>query len=251
MSPPSSRRSSSTSAIESQTPPTVPKSRHQDAAALPPPPPGPPPVGRSISHDRAPSNVPILSIPTRRPPQRGTALEPVPPTPADWSEFPNRQDRSRSPLPALHTGAVTQSDHRVPILRIETSVQNHRPVSPIPDDRSRSTNDSSSGPSRSSFREHSAKGIRERRSESRAAKDRAVQSPDSEVPQSTIDVTFARPADLNLSSPGSGGGISRQRAVKRTRASISPIDPRVQHFPAGKASHRTGLLWHPAIFSWR
>jgi hypothetical protein len=78
------------------------------------------------------------------------------------------------------------------------------------------------------------KGIRERRSESRAARDRAVQDTESANLTESPEAISAKPADLVLKSPESSGGISRQKAIKRSRASISPVDSKQQPRPLGR-----------------
>ncbi|KAF2400882.1 hypothetical protein EJ06DRAFT_529975 [Trichodelitschia bisporula] len=129
--PPAARRSASTGAIAPRTTPTW-----EPGMPLPPPPPGapgasrpsrtsrtgsgsggawpgphPPPPPRAASSTRAdgPSNqVPIIALPTRRPPGRGTALGPVPPTPAGWVEGQGfGRDSPPPPLPPMPTAAVS------------------------------------------------------------------------------------------------------------------------------------------------
>jgi hypothetical protein len=153
--------------------------------------------------------VPIISAPTRRPPHRGTQLGPVPPTPADWSEFPkspmppNMRHDSAPTLPTQSTGDSSSSSQRQDSLRLSSS---------------------SSGPSR----DPNVKPIRVRRSESRAARDRSVdayragEASSSSFVQSP-DSFEAKPANLNLFT-GNNGSMSRQSAVKKARA--SPIDSR-------------------------
>lgn len=224
MMPPNAQRSASAGAI----------THHHWAPntnqALPPPPGPPPPTtpsSRSASMSRAgtsydnaihvPSSnsntpVPIIAAPTRRPPpHRGTQLGPVPPTPAGYSEFP------QSPLPPQLRGS---SPGHVP--------ESAPPVPAIPPafDRTDDANSVNSGPQHASQssgswsgslrREPSAKGIRERRSESRAAKDR-VREDNGESSSSQVG-----PADLILSPVSSGRGMNRAGAVKKTRA--SPIE---------------------------
>ncbi|ROT34884.1 hypothetical protein SODALDRAFT_284655 [Sodiomyces alkalinus F11] len=94
--PPGARRAVSTGAIET---PTSARSRSasqirwEPGMPVPPPPPGPPPASsRSQSvQDVSRSSEPIVSPPTRRPPpSNGSALGPVPPTPADWDPQDNQ-----------------------------------------------------------------------------------------------------------------------------------------------------------------
>lgn len=79
---------------------------------VPPPPPGPPPAtARSQSVQPMDMNqVPIISPPTRRPPpSSGSALGPVPPTPAGWEEndaVAAQHSRGRSPALKIDTEAA-------------------------------------------------------------------------------------------------------------------------------------------------
>lgn len=147
---------------------------------LPPPPPGPPPASaRSQSLNRftespLSSVAPTLPLRHRNPPGKGTTLETVPPTPADWrdeSPEPSRavRNRSRSGGPsALHidTGSILYKQR--PRLSEAASASNVVPSSTRRDS-------SNSGLFRSpAVRNRSAKGIRERRSESKNGKGREL-----------------------------------------------------------------------------
>ncbi|KAL2755900.1 hypothetical protein ACRALDRAFT_2047933 [Sodiomyces alcalophilus JCM 7366] len=94
--PPGARRAVSTGAIETPTSArsrSASQTRWAPGMPLPPPPPGPPPAAsRSQSvQDISRSSEPIVSPPTRRPPpSNGSALGPVPPTPADWDTQGNQ-----------------------------------------------------------------------------------------------------------------------------------------------------------------
>jgi hypothetical protein len=240
---PTSRRSASTGALsDSQHSTARPPLRQPlwgSGGSLPGPPPGPPPnssraasVSRVsddqqgylpvMSADANDSNVPIIAIPTtRRPPHRGTQLGPVPPTPADWTEFP------RSPgLPLMRTPNRTIESISPHPLSIRTGVEQTGPQrSEIGSITSSSSHQSSS------LREGSVKPIRERRSESRAARDRTNEGHSAVEPSSSYnsfiqspDVLSAKPADLVLSSPGSTS-IGRQNAVKKNRASPTDAKP--------------------------
>ncbi|KAK3333082.1 hypothetical protein B0T19DRAFT_458184 [Cercophora scortea] len=117
---PGARRAASTPAIAT---PTSARSRSssqvrwgpQMQMAVPPPPPGPPPsAGRSQSVQR-PSygSDPVVSPPTRRaPPSGGTALGPVPPTPANWQDgdaMSLPQPQQESPSNRASSGTETAS----------------------------------------------------------------------------------------------------------------------------------------------
>ncbi|KAI4108071.1 MAG: hypothetical protein LQ339_002343 [Xanthoria mediterranea] len=102
---PAARRAASTGGIglsgpSSRTTSRSPsQSRWGPGMPLPPPPPGPPPTAaRSQSLSRSSESLSFDQLHTtapksRKPPGSGTALAPVPPTPADWrEELPNGND---------------------------------------------------------------------------------------------------------------------------------------------------------------
>jgi hypothetical protein len=181
---------------------------------LPPPPPGPPPsnsrsqsVGPgSQSSTPDPNSSRELSRPsappTRRPGQ--TALGPIPPTPQGWQD---EQSRERTRSPAART------------LHIDTSpeaVRPHERSAPPSDTESLSI---SSGPtvttsrsggtlSRTPRREISARGIRERRSESRAARERV--EPSNNPWAQDLEASSTKPANLELET-----GLTRRGAVTK------------------------------------
>ncbi|KAL8689655.1 MAG: hypothetical protein Q9218_004717, partial [Villophora microphyllina] len=235
--PPASRRAASTGGIglsghSSRTTSRSPsQTRWEQGMPLPPPPPGPPPptATRSQSLNRS-SELPCAdhrlapAQRSRRPPGTGTALAPVPPTPADWREevssaanatMPATTSRSHTQVPLhIDTGNVLRND-----------IPNHESVSVVISANPYSAHirrDSSCGAlSRSpAVRNRSAKGIRERRSESRNGMARAVDS-SSAIQSSTISVSpdsleNVRPTDLVL--PVGGSSFSRRRTLNR----ISP-----------------------------
>jgi hypothetical protein len=215
---PASRRSASAGAV---TPQHEQGPTWELGMPLPPPPPGPPPSGSRSTSQHAPHghnrngsieiggiSVPILSMP-RRPPRRGTLtiMDPVPPTPAGWTEDAPSSSPPPPPPPLPET-AMSEASY-------EPSDSGSGPFSL----RTGATQASMlSGDSNSSGR-----GIRERRSASRAARDRIRAEASSPDATSAIE---AKPADLVLTSPNSG--ISRQGAVKKLRNSASPQDVRQQ-----------------------
>ncbi|KAL8730316.1 MAG: hypothetical protein Q9181_004703 [Wetmoreana brouardii] len=230
--PPASRRAASTGGIginghSSRTTSRSPsQNRWEPGMPLPPPPPGPPPAtARSQSLNRsseslAADHLSATAPRSRRPPGTGTALAPVPPTPADWGE-----DTQTAPSDAL-PGTPSRSHPQAP-LHIDTGsiVRN---LSLDPDDATTAisanpysahlSRDSSSGLlSRSpAVRNRSAKGIRERRSESRNGMGRATDS--SAIQSSTITVSpdsleNVKPTDLIL--PTGVGSSSRRRTANR------------------------------------
>ena len=98
--PPAARRAVSANAIATYSS-RLPYDSPQPAdmiQAVPPPPPGPPPAtSRSQSMSRATEVVysPQSLMPTRRPaPGRGAVLEPVPPTPANWVDEDSQMSQS-------------------------------------------------------------------------------------------------------------------------------------------------------------
>ncbi|KAL5598575.1 uncharacterized protein BROUX77_006409 [Berkeleyomyces rouxiae] len=105
--PPSSRRAASASAIETPGWTDRASGLPQEGQwrvdiPIPPPPPGPPPSqARSQSAQSYGRDRPIMSPPTRRPPPSGvSALGPVPPTPANWTdETPVSSSSPPPPVP--------------------------------------------------------------------------------------------------------------------------------------------------------
>lgn len=231
---PTARRAASAGVpgYESRTPidesPIVPPGAWNRSSPLPPPPPGPPPsssrsqsMGPGVETARSPPTLPSAP-PTRRPGQ--TTLGPIPPTPLGWQEE-STSTRSRSP--ATHG------------LHIDTSSPaNHLVEQPPPPSDSGSMS-VSSGPSNSTTytsrtlyqtpdkREPSVRGIRERRSESRAARERV--EPSNNPWAQDLEAEAAKPANLDLGA--SEGGLTRRGAVTRgTPRSSGPLrSPRSAH----------------------
>lgn len=226
----SGQSSRTTSRSPSQT-------RWEPGMPLPPPPPGPPPAtARSQSLNRSFESSPVerltVSAPrSRRPPGNGTALAPVPPTPADWrEEQPNsplapRPPTNSRPIAAvplyINTAVVGRTDNEETLTAVSAN-----PYS------AHLRQDSSSGTLARSpaVRNRSAKGIRERRSESRNGKERATDTP-TDIQPSTIIVPSGslenvKPTDLIL--PTGTGSFSRRRATNRisptVRKSIMSLD---------------------------
>ncbi|MCJ1351829.1 MAG: hypothetical protein MMC33_001813 [Icmadophila ericetorum] len=225
--PPASRRAASTGAIGlsasasrsavSLQPPVV------FGMPLPPPPPGPPPAGsRSQSVSRPLESYSSVRSPpeagqSRQRPSRGTGLETVPPTPADWrdeetgneSTWPNRR-----PTPEQ--------------LRVKTQNIACASVSDIsPEDHSMQGR--MAGPSHTraqssggmllrspAVRNRSAKGIRERRSESRSGRAQAAGASEDHDGQfeALISITDVKPLDLVI--PANGNTISNRRASAKS-----------------------------------
>ena len=164
---------------------------------LPPPPPGPPPSVRSQSLNRpveSPSSgIAPFPFRSRRPPGTGTSLDTIPPTPADWREGATddraSRDRSHGQL-HIDTSNISQSGYDYP-LTASGSAHPRR-------------DSSAGGLFRSpAIRNRSAMGIRERRSESRNGKGRAVEDLTVERSSSVApwedDFQDVRPINLILS----------------------------------------------------
>ncbi|KZF24898.1 hypothetical protein L228DRAFT_243644 [Xylona heveae TC161] len=230
--PPASRRAASTGAIGVHAGPSRANTENlstspgawQPGMPLPPPPPGPPPNARSHSMtrpqlDTTPS-LPnsIRAPPTRRPPGQGTALGPVPPTPADWVEesgFPEPPGQpSRSgDLVTTSPGANSRQGD------LSDSHEFESPHNP-------SRNSLVRMPAR---RDPSAKGIRERRSESRAdQRRRSYIAGDTDISNGVDDIEPVKPADLVLPTTNSSTLVRRRtiaRSTPRTpKALSSPYD---------------------------
>ncbi|KAF2471845.1 uncharacterized protein BDR25DRAFT_260424 [Lindgomyces ingoldianus] len=223
--PPASRRAASAGALslaaDARTPiensPAPLQGNWAQALPLPPPPPGPPPSS-SRSQSLGPSSESyanrqriLPSAPPTRRPGLGT-LTPIPPTPVGWQED-QAQSRSRSPAARG--------------LQIDTSPQAIRSGLP-PAQTSESENVSiSSGPTASTSnststlyrsppkRDPSSRGIRERRSESRAARERV--EPNNNPWAQDMEAASAKPTDLNLVLPGTpDASLSRRGAVTKS-----------------------------------
>ncbi|KAK7529344.1 hypothetical protein BKA81DRAFT_326230 [Phyllosticta paracitricarpa] len=214
--PPASRRAASTGAIGT----SIRNEEHisqtrapawEPGMPLPPPPPGPPPSGaRSQSTNRAAElssrvSTAELSMPeARRPHRHASTLGPIPPTPADWTEEEAR-DRSRSPYSRA--------------LRI-TTPDPHQPEQNIAPDEIQTAHPATSGSRggldrQPALRDPSARGIRERRSESRAARERASGIQTAVEPSNNpwfAAMEPTRPANLVLAS--NEGAISQRRKNK-------------------------------------
>lgn len=233
--PPASRRAASTGGIGLSGPASRATSRvvsrspsqnrWEPGMPLPPPPPGPPPsTSRSQSMNRA-SESPVSdphqpsALRTRRPPAHVTSLDPVPPTPADWREEDGTTQQSfysnRSNVPGpLHidTGSIVRKGYSAsddPTTAISSNQQSSHL-------RQESVN---SALFRSpAVRNRSAKGIRERRSESRSGKGRAqedvVETPSSFQASGADDEDGVRPTDLVL--PLNGNSLSGRRTLNKS-----------------------------------
>ena len=157
--------------------------------------------------------------PTRRPGQ--TTLTPIPPTPLGWQEEPSG-DRTRSPAARG--------------LYIDTSPEAVRPHQPAAPPSESGTLSISSGPTVTTSqsndtlyrtppkRDMSARGIRERRSESRAARERV--EPSNNPWAQDLEASSAKPANLDLET-----GLARRGAVTKgtPRSSGAVRSPRSGH----------------------
>ena len=219
--PPASRRAASTGGIGLANPSSNPpsrsssQSRWEAGTPLPPPPPGPPPTSaRSQSLNRTSSSENSGQLQGLAPASRtrdlhvrGTALGPVPPTPADWREeshAPRRDESMERPqlMQPLHidTGSAVQ----------HSAMATDENFSAVPGSAERRASgqhtrrDSSTSAlfRTPAVRNRSAKGIRERRSESRNGRDRIVEplsaAPREGLVTSPEDMGPSKPADLNL-----------------------------------------------------
>ncbi|KAI1185025.1 hypothetical protein F5B17DRAFT_409712 [Nemania serpens] len=196
--PPNARRAASASAIET---PISARSRSTSQAGwdpampLPPPPPGPPPSAQSRSQSlNRPNSAfpPVVSPPTRRPPPGGiTALGPVPPTPANWMDEEQQQQRVTTPSQ--------------PELTVQTSDLDTSRAQGVPD--SATSLSPNSGLNRTGA-VRGEKTLRERRNESRTRHQRAESSTSAEqlsdivVPQVS---NVSRRFSVHRGTPRSGG----------------------------------------------
>jgi hypothetical protein len=195
---PSSRRSASAGAPSPSQ--ALPSNVNWNNGAVPPPPPIPSDL-RSAS--TGPNNftadgVPLLSMPTRRPRAAVSTLEPIPHTPAGWENQPE----SNGSTPVAVKPEENDSSER-------SFTSGSERIS-----HGDGSSSSSGNFTRMQQRDSTVKGIRERRNETRAVKDRDQAPPDME----SHDEMGPSHLKLNLSSPS----ISRHGAVKKSRSSMSP-----------------------------
>ena len=178
---------------------------------LPPPPPGPPPASARSQSLNRPVSIPSSGLPPTLPfrfklrPGTGTSLDTVPPTPADWRDEDGTdvgglpRDRSHGPSPLhIDTGNIATS--------------------------TRPRRDSSAGGLFRSpaVRNRSTMGIRERRSESRNGKGRAMEDCAVESANSVAswadDLEDVRPSNLVLSA--------RQMSASKQRGTAKSATPK-------------------------
>ena len=250
--PPASRRAASTGGIGLANPSnpssrSTSQSRWEAGIPLPPPPPGPPPASarsQSLNRTNSPESsgqAQGLASRARDPHVRGTALGPVPPTPADWREespAPRRRDESMERpqlMQPLHvdTGCAVQ----------HSAMSTDESFSAVPGSAERRASgqharrDSSTSAlfRTSAVRNRSAKGIRERRSESRNGRERIVEplsaAPKDGLVNSPENVGPSKPTDLNLHKDGNL--LTRRMISKRSPRSGNtnpaldgPLSPR-------------------------
>lgn len=219
--PPAARRAVSASAIGTYTS----RSNFSNLAqremvhTIPPPPPGPPPpptaTSRSQSMNRvsevtySPSS--ITSPRTRLPPGRGPALGPVPPTPANWVDEDIQQSQSGWPSDSRSGGG----------LLIDTSTISSDNSETLKDTPAHSRKDSFGLVRSPAVRNRSAKGLRERRSESKMG--RRQDSGESETSDANTE-SLSRPLQDIITIDGEA------LAARRASARITP-----------KSSHFRGL----------
>ncbi|ODH38542.1 hypothetical protein ACO22_02306 [Paracoccidioides brasiliensis] len=182
--------------------------RWEPGMPLPPPPPGPPPGGgshQSRESSRGPSQEGSnRSSRHRSPPVLGTSLGEVPPTPAGWVDQAfvanRRSESSRDRAGSLPQNAnnYAPSDE---LARLTRHRQGPAPVIPRRDDPP-------------STRGISAKGIRERRIESRKEQVSGTTNSDSSNTTKGESSDPSWPSDLVLGNPG-GPGLMRRRTVTK------------------------------------
>ncbi|CRK21005.1 hypothetical protein BN1708_003371 [Verticillium longisporum] len=224
--PPGARRAVSTSAIETPTSArsrSTSQTRWEPGMPLPPPPPGPPPASSRSQSVQSTSRTsePMVSPPTRRPPpSNGSALGPVPPTPADWID----QD--------VQQATPTPSRGRAAGLTIDTT----QPAS-----SSQVTELTSSASLSRAGAVRLDKTIVQRRAESRTRQHESMdgilqpmQLTDIVVPSAT---TLSRRRTINKSTPRSGGRTMQD--TPQTGGSDSQRDPLSLTPKALGSAHRT------------
>ncbi|KAI9767740.1 MAG: hypothetical protein M1840_005421 [Geoglossum simile] len=233
---------------------------------LPPPPRAPPPNARSQSMTRTPTDGssssrgsfsnPVAAMPTRRPLAQESSLPTIPPTPAGWVDEDAPQ-RGRSPNPAGRG------------LRVDTSQIASRTSSTGYDEDFTASAESarsvvSVAPSFGAYREQSegsppgglvrtravrdqsAKGIRERRVESRIGKaltaepSSAIEPSNNPWAGSMEAEHLVMPADIVIPT-GSGCGVQRRRTITKStpRSANTPGSLKTPTSPSNTESEQS------------
>jgi hypothetical protein len=161
-------------------------------------------LGRGLDSNVNRQSVHLPAPPTRRPGQ--SVLGPVPPTPVGWQEEQTQQARSAA-AGGLQIDTSPQAIH-APEHLAQFADREDASVSSGP---TASTSNTNSTLYRDAPRDQSTRGIRERRSESRAARERV--EPNNNPWAQDMEVTTAQPSDLVLGSPD--GGLNRRGAVNK------------------------------------
>ena len=185
---------------------------------LPPPPPGPPPIGmRSQSLSRAPESSMsqnLSAIRNRHALGRGTDLETIPPTPADWREESGEIQNTWPKDRQLHLNTKNLGNRSsIEAGLISPSIPTLHPAS------SHARRESSSGNLIRSpaVRNRSAKGIRERRNESRNGRSNLPGDQEDTTSNSshwTGGLCSVKPSDLVL--PTSDSSLLRRRTSNKS-----------------------------------
>ncbi|KAH0550989.1 hypothetical protein GP486_007648, partial [Trichoglossum hirsutum] len=216
---------------------------------LPPPPRAPPPNARSQSMTRTPTDEsssstrsfsnPITAAPTRRPLAHGSTLPTVPPTPADWvDEDDAAAQRGRLPNHAPGRGlrldtsqaAVSRTSSTGYDEDFTASAATATPSAvsavPLPSGTHQEHLEDATPPGglarARAVRDPSAKGIRERRVESRIGRVLATEPATAIEPSnnpwadSMVSEPLVLPADLVISSAGPSCGIQRRLTITKS-----------------------------------
>ncbi|MCJ1317607.1 hypothetical protein MMC15_002932 [Xylographa vitiligo] len=257
--PPAARRAASTGAIGFGT--SLSRSAHNSRSPtreehglqLPPPPPGPPPATSARSQSLCrPSGATLavheVSSAPRRRNNHGMSggLETVPPTPADWREDNNENQTTWSPNSDWPRPRALHIDTHGPS---GSSVSQESPVITSADEslafsHVRSASAAGMLIRSPAVRNRSAKGIRERRSESRTGKSRALEEPISLTATTTatnVSSEEGRPGDIIL-PPGSGGLSRRRMSSRLTPRSAKNIRGLDEALASAKSSSEQALL---------
>ncbi|KAF2798487.1 hypothetical protein K505DRAFT_267583 [Melanomma pulvis-pyrius CBS 109.77] len=237
---PASRRAASAGflglATEARTPieysPSLQQGNWGATIPLPPPPPGPPPsssrsqsLGPGLESNVNRQTVNLPAPPTRRPGQ--SSLTPIPPTPVGWHEDP----RNRSKSPAARGLYIDTSPRAIRSQAPPVQISESEDVS-VSSGPTASTNSSSTlyrSPNKPTKRDNSALGIRERRSESRAARERVEPNNnpwahDMEAASTPNDLVLRNP-DPSLSRRGaSARNTPRSAGALRTPRSAQLLE---------------------------
>ncbi|KAI9768883.1 MAG: hypothetical protein M1839_003860 [Geoglossum umbratile] len=275
--PPAARRAASTGAIEHMSPGTSRSQSRSPASGawgpgmpLPPPPRAPPPNSRSQSMTRTPTDGssssrgsfsnPTTVMPTRRPLAQESSLPTIPPTPAGWvdedaiqrgrpSNLAGRGLRVDTSQVASRTSSTGYDEDFTASAATASAESASSAVSAAPSFESRHGREDppSGGLTRArATRDPSAKGIRERRVESRISRVLSAETSSAIEPNnnpwrdSMEPEPMVMPADIVIPA-GLGCGVQRRRTITKStpRSANTPGSSKTPNSPGNAESEHS------------